>query len=277
MYIKAIILTSNVGISYQKGTVILMIKRLLLGTIMVMAAVVSVGCSVGKGGMLSKVEDAQQSLLKLDSAKLTVSAGITSSGQNGSRRANVTTTELSYLKNSSGVFEYCQSQLDSAKKLIYCEVSDGEKSEQWLLGKGWSVIEPKSYTPDNPHRFITLISNEIDKKSVSNIAKTDTDQGSLYTLTMDSARLNETTYSNTGFEVVDQSVSYLVDPDGLLISYTDIATVVDSDGISSAYTLEVQLSEHNALKEIARPDVMTNTVVDTGAEMSQGEETIETK
>lgn len=225
-----------------------MIKKLLLGTLIVAISMLTVGCN---NKDLDAVKTAQNNLVNLNSGHIIVSAGVKTD-----KKTDATTTDFTYMKNNAGVFEYCQSQQDGNNKLVYCEVSDGEKAEQWLLGKGWSVIEPKAYTAENSHRFIALIANEIDKDCIAKMEKVAEDSNTHYNLELDSKKLNKTVYKDTSIEVISQSISYVIDKDGQLISYTDVATIFDKEANCNAeYTLEAHISEQNTLTEIVKPEV----------------------
>lgn len=244
-----------------------MIKKLLLSSAIIFTAILTVSCSSKKSD-LGEVSVAQTNLSELNSGHIMVSASVKTDD-----KQDKSITDFTYLQNGSGIYEYCQAQQDSNNKLVYCEVSDGQKAEQWLIGKGWSVMEPPAYSQENKHRFIGLITNEIDEKCVKTVTKVQEEENTHYEIEFDAEKLNTTIYKDTSVEIITQNISFVIDKEGQLISYTDIADILNKDiNSSSLYSLEAQISEHNAINEVTKPEIRANA--DVEQEIENPEEVI---
>jgi len=233
-----------------------MIKKLAIACLLACLCISTVGCS-GVSKEYDGVKKAQAEVIKQNSCHMVISSKV-----NAKEKTDAIVTDFTYKVNDKGVMEYCHSQQDSANKLVYCEYSDGVKAEQWLLGNGWSVIEPVAYTKENPHRYIELLTSAIDKKAISKLTKDKVETNTQYNISLNASKLNKTTYKDAPIEVISQNISFLVNAKGELICYNDKAVIFDKETKSEAeYLLEVQLSEHNAIAEVKKPEVRANALV----------------
>lgn len=226
-----------------------MFKKIITAALAVSLCLGISGCSGSKG--YTTVKKAQEELLNLQSGRMIVSTQAVRAD-----KSDASQTEFSFRLTASGVYEYCQMQFDRNNKAIYCEYSDGEKSEQWLVGSGWSVSEATAYTKDNPHRYLKLLSTPIDQKSIAEITEEKEGEKTRYQITLDPKHLNETAYREADLTVKEELISILISETGELLSYTDHAVMADkSTGQESEYTLDMQISDQNSVMEIKRPDL----------------------
>lgn len=179
-----------------------------------------------------------------------------------SGKADNVTNEFTFKLNASGAVEYCQTQMDSSNKMIFCEISDGEKSEQWLLGKGWSSIDTTTYSKENPHQYIGIIINDIDKGAIGSIDKEIDGDNTVYRITMDVKKLNENHYKDANAELISHDISFTENKDGQLLRYTDDAVIAEGDTkLKNEYSLDIQMNEHNMIGEIKKPELRANAAV----------------
>lgn len=220
-----------------------------------LAAALCVGLTAcgafGGGKNYDAVKKAQEGVGELESGRIIV----TSKHAKDAKSESVV-TEFVFRTTAGGTSEYCQTQFDQNNKAVYCEYSDGEKSEQWLIGNGWSVIDPTVYTKENPHRYLRLLASPFDKKLVSKIETEQEGENMLYTLTLKPDRVNENLYPEANVEIKEERVSILVNAEGKLIAYGDVSQVYDKEaGEDCEYTLDMQLSDLNAVTEIKKPEL----------------------
>lgn len=230
-----------------------MLKKIL--SVLLAAAVCAgfAGCS-SKTGTYGEVRKAQEAVASLESGKILVTAGYEKGGQ-----ADRTVTEFSFKLTESGNYEYCQTQFDQSNKAVYCEYSDGEKSEQWLVGSGWNSVGTTVYNKENPHRYLKLLSTPFEKKAVESCKQTEEGNSRCYTIVLKPKKLNETVYENTDVTVKSETVRVLVDSAGIIAGYSDEAELFDQqENADCFYTLDMQLSEINAVAEITKPDLRDN-------------------
>ncbi len=231
-------------------------KKLTVAAILVGLCISLVGCG-GVSKDCNEINKIQKSLANLDSGHMTILSKVESANRNENM-----STDFTYRVNDNGVMEYCQTQMDKTNKLIFCEMSDGEKAEQWLLGKGWGAIDATTYTKENPHQYLGLLTNKLDKKIIKDIKKEEQDSNTVYNVELDENKLNQTSYKDADMEIVSQNISFSINEKGELICYNDNAVIMDKATQSeSNYNLEVQLSEHNAVTEIQKPDLKVSAAV----------------
>ncbi|MEG0693058.1 MAG: hypothetical protein RR444_08250 [Oscillospiraceae bacterium] len=227
-----------------------MLKKIAI-VAMTLALCISMTACSSDGKKHMELKNAQDTVLNLESGKITVISQI-----EDDNKSDTIKSELVFKTNPDGVISYCQMQYDLNNKPVYCEFSDGEKSEQWLVGRGWSVLDTMQYTKDNPHRYTKLLSTSFDKKSIDNIICDETETAKTYTMELDPKVLNKTTYKDSGIEIISQSVTMLVNANNELVRYNDTSKVLDkSTDTQSLYMLEMALSEQNAIKEVIRPEL----------------------
>ncbi|MEG0894813.1 MAG: hypothetical protein RSE93_03795 [Oscillospiraceae bacterium] len=230
-------------------------KKVISKILVVCMAICLVGCS-SKDTEMSKIEDAQNNISSMTSGKFEISTMVKTN-----TRTDATKTEFTFQQMQNGIIEYCQSQQDSRNKLVFCEYSDGESAEQWLLGKGWSVIEPTKYTLENPHRFISLITSKIDKGSVKSVTKSEDTSYQVYEVEMDCQKVPVSTEGNE--KLTSQKICFYVNSDGLISKYTDETIFVNTQTEQECqYSLEISLSEHNTLASVKKPDLKVDEKVD---------------
>ena len=69
--------------------------------------------------------------------------------------------------------------------------------------------------------------------------------------------------SNVDVEIISQNISFIIDKEGQLISYTDVADILNKEiNSSSLYSLEAQISEHNSITEVIKPEIRANANVE---------------
>lgn len=227
-----------------------MLKKMLLSVLIISLGIFAVGCN-GESKELDTIKTAQKKLMSATSGHIIAETALKTD-----KKSDVTTTDFSYKANENGIFTYCQEAKDSNGKVIFCEVGDGEKAEQWLIGKGWAVIEPVAYTTDNHHKFVSLISTPLDKKTVASVTKTVQDNGTVYTLKLNADVLNKTTYKDTSISLESQVVTFLIDKNGEITEYTDVAIIEDTElGEKNEYSVSVTLDQLNAVAEVKTPEV----------------------
>ena len=231
-----------------------MLKKIaMFGTALALCISMTACSSDGKRHM--ELKNAQDTILNLESGKITVVSQIEENNSSDTIKS-----ELVFKTNPDGVISYCQMQYDLNNTPVYCEFSDGEKSEQWLIGVGWNVIDTTQYTKDNPHRYTQLLSTEIDEKSINTINLEETENSKAYTMELNPKALNDTIYKDSGIEIVSESVTMLVNSSNELIRYNDTTTTLDkTTDTTSLYMLEMTLSEQNTINEVTRPDLRDYT------------------
>lgn len=233
-----------------------MFKKMLLSVMIISVGLLAVGCNKSSKE-LDTIKGAQTKLSSAQSGHIVVQTALKTA-----RKTDATITDFSYKANASGIFTYCQEAKDSGGKVIFCEVGDGEKAEQWLIGKGWEVVEPISYTTENQHRFVSLITSPLDGKTVASTSTTVQDNGTIYTLTMNADALNNTIYKDTAIKLTSQIITYLVDAKGDIIEYTDTAIIEDTElGETNEYSVSVSLDQIGTVVEVKTPEVK-QTVAD---------------
>lgn len=232
-----------------------MLKKITLALMALVVCISMAACS-SDGKKHMELKNAQDTVLDLQSGKITVISQF-----EGENKSDTIKSELVFKTNAEGVLSYCQLQYDLSNKPVYCEYSDGKKSEQWLVGRGWSVLETAQYSKDNPHRYTKLLSTGFDKKSINSILCDEIETEKTYTMELDPKVLNQTTYKDTEIEIVSQSVTMLVNAKNELVRYNDTSKVIDkTTDTQSLYMLEMALSEQNAVKEVLRPELRDYTI-----------------
>lgn len=227
-----------------------MLKKIIAASLTLVLCFSLTACgSDGKKHM--ELKNAQDAILDLQGGKITVTSQF-----EGENKSDTIKTELVFKSNDSGIMTYCQTQYDQNNKPVYCEYSDGEKSEQWLVGRGWSVLDTVQYTKESPHRYNKLLATSFDKKAIDTIICDEAEAVKTYTLELDPKVLNKTTYKDADIEIVSQSVSVLVNEKNELVRYNDTSKVIDREtNNENLYILEMVLSDQNAVKEVLRPEL----------------------
>lgn len=237
----------------------------------ILKKLVAGGCALAMCLCLSSCGQSNQALKELKAAQATLQnmqSGhlIVTSSIKSDQRESLNTTDFTYKQNDGGVFSYCQAQQDSNNKLIFCEQGDGVKSEQWLIGKGWTSVDPAAYTPKNNHQYIKLITNELDSKDIQEVISVPELENTRYTVEFDAQKLNNSIYKDTDIEVVSQTVSFLVGKDSMLLEYTDESVVLDkTSGKNSEYSFVANITEHNTLVELTKPEIRVNAAMESQA------------
>lgn len=208
------------------------------------------GC-IATGKEYGTVKKAQEAVGQLDSGRITVTTAWEKSGF-----GEHTVTEFVFRRLDSENFAYCCTQYDRNQKPILCDYSDGVKTEQWLIGKGWSDKTGALFTADQPHRYITFLSTPHERKTVRSIQTTQEDTNCRYDITLDPDRLNKTVYRDEGAEAVEEQISLLLNGAGELVCLNDDAILCDIEtGEEIRYQLEMQISDRNSIGEITRPEL----------------------
>lgn len=238
----------GVGI-LTKGSRYVMLKKLFIALLAAAICLSFAGCSAGSKEYAA-VKKCQEAVRELQSGRIIVTSKTTT------KKTDVVVTEFAYKLTPTGTYEYCQTQFDGNNKAIYCEYSDGEKAEQWLIGSGWCVIDPTVYTKNNPHRYIKLISTVFDQKSVSSITLTEENGKKCYTILLKPEVLNETIYKDSDTEVKEETVTINTDGDDQIIYYADSSSMYDkANQVQKEFTLEMEISGQNEINEIIKPEL----------------------
>lgn len=233
-------------------------KKIIATALVICICLSLAGCKSKKTNDYSDVKKAQAQLLKQSSAHMVMTSEV-----NSVTKSDKVVTDFTYKLTPDGVMEYCQSQQDVSNKMVFCEFGDGTTSEQWLIGHGWSVIEPVEYTVENPHKILQLLGNELDKKVIAEVTKNDEQTSIRYDITLNVEELNKTVYKDATIEVLAQDVSYTIDASGNIITYNDNATVLDkATNTNAEYTLEVKVSEQGTVSEVKKPELRVSAAVD---------------
>lgn len=226
-----------------------MLKKLLVTLLTAAVCLGFSGCS-GQSKEYSAIKKCQEAVLALQSGRIIVTSTTVT------KKTEIIVTEFAYKLTPTGTYEYCQTQFDGNNKAVYCEYSDGEKAEQWLIGSGWCVIDPTVYTNNNPHRYIKLLSTVCDRKAVASIEKNEQEGKICYTIILKPEILNDTIYKDTDSQVKEETVTITTDGDDRILYYADAATFIDKASQSEKeFTLEMEITDQNAVSEIAKPEL----------------------
>lgn len=226
-----------------------MLKKIMVAVLTLAVCISMTACS-SDGKKHMEIKNAQDAILTLDSGKISVLSQMESGN-----KSDTIKSELVFKMNASGIMTYCQTQYDLNQKPVYCEYSNGEKTEQWLVGRGWNVLDTVQYTKEKPHRYNMLLATSFDKKAIDSIVCDEKDAAKTYTMELDPKILNTTTYKDAPIEVVSQSVSLLVNEKNELVRYCDNSKIMDKESkLESNYTLEMTLSEQNTILDVPRPE-----------------------
>lgn len=180
---------------------------------------------------------------------------ITSTSQNEINSKGVK-SEFSFLSKENGEFTFCHLQYDNAKKPIYCDYSDEAEALQWFIGKGWSKATKLSYTKENPHRYIKLLSTPPRKEAVSSIEVNALSDKTQYIITLDPQKLNELEYKEGDLAVISQKLTLTADKEGRLCEYKDSCVMLDKKtNEETTYVADAAISQQDALSEITKPEL----------------------
>lgn len=211
------------------------------------------GC--GKSESYNEVSKAISEVSTLKSGRITVLSQVEPSA---SRVGQSVKSDLLF-KEKDGTYQYCHVQYDKNDKPVFCEFSDGDKTQQWLIGKGWGG-SASGFTKESPHRYITLVSTPPNEAAVETIVCEEQPTGKQYTITLNSAQLNKTVYEGKEMAVISEKISLLLDESGMLISYIDTAEIEDTVSKQSRkYRLQITLSDQNSITEVTRPELRDYT------------------
>lgn len=223
------------------------------------------GCGSDKS--YGEVNEALSSVTKLKSGRITVLSQIEPSA---AKVAQSIKSDLLFMEKGEG-YQYCHTQYDKSDKPTFCEYSDGEKTQQWLIGKGWGGSET-AFTKENPHKYIALLSNTPAQAAVETIICEEQPTGKQYTITLKPDVMNDTVYKNSEMTVISEEISLLVDENGMLQSYIDKAEIEDSASKQSRkYKLQITISDSNSITEVPQPQLREYTAAATGAEAEVAE------
>lgn len=225
-----------------------MLKKTLSFLLAGAACLAMAGCSGNKD--LDAVQKARQAVRELDSGRIIVTSTVKS------RKTERIVTEFTFRTTSSGGYEYCQLQYDNSSKPVYCEYSDGEKAEQWLIGSGWHVIDPAPYSREKPHRYVQLLSAPCADEAVESVEVADTPESKCYTLILKPDVLNETLYQDAEEQVQQETLTITTDNSGNMVYYADAALFFNPETQKERdVLLEMELSQANQVEEVARPEL----------------------
>lgn len=231
--------------------------KLSILSLITIVCILITGCS-NSSKECDEINRCQEKMLTQTSAHLKVISTVKSE-----KRNEMLTTDFIYKMNANGIMEYSEAQLDSTNKMIFCEVSDGKKAEQWLLGKGWGMIDATNYTKEKPHRYLSALTTKLDEKTIETASIAEQEANKLYTFCLNADVLNKTIYTNTATEIISQELTFLINAEGNIICYTDNAVILDKEANQEAtYTLEIQVSEQGAITEILKPELRANAAIE---------------
>lgn len=161
-----------------------------------------------------------------------------------------------FLRRESGTLSYCQTQLDQNDQVVFCEFSDGEKAEQWMIGQGWRAVSHEPYTDTMRHPYLQMLSAQYERAEIREIQKQVDASGICYTLYMDAGKVTQKQYANdtAAVSVKEQTIILQVNTDGQLTSYEENTTLTESQ-IDSSYSVHVNLAKHNGVTEVKKPQL----------------------
>ena len=168
------------------------------------------------------------------------------------------TAELTYSKTESG-YTYCQKQFDPNGQVTFCEYSDGNATEQWMIGRGWEEIGESGFTEEKPHRYIVMCTVAPEYRLVQRIEKTEDSAGVCYTASLDPGKAKEAFYKESGCDVVKQEITVSFDPEGKLAGYREETVLHNTEsGCDNVYRAELSFREHNNITKVERPALRTH-------------------
>ena len=226
-----------------------MLKKIVSVLVAGAACLVMAACS-GANKDYAAVKKAQSAVRELESGRIIVTSTVKAA------KTELTVTEFTFRTTSSGGYEYFQLQYDNSSKPVYCEYSDGEKAEQWLIGSGWHVIDPAPYSREKPHRYIQLLSTACASEAVESVEISESAGSKCYTVLLKPEVLNETLYQNGEEQVQQETLTITTDSGDNLVYYADAVSFLNPETQKEREVLlEMELSEANQIGEIPRPEL----------------------
>ncbi|MEG2429147.1 MAG: hypothetical protein RSA99_02065 [Oscillospiraceae bacterium] len=226
-----------------------MIKKIIaMFTLCVTVSFFLVGCKNNSETekCLAQIQKAQSSFNSNESCHILATSTVKTPTK---KDANTIDFIYKFTKSGTASFNLCQ--YDANKKLLSSEYSDGEKAEQWLLGKGLSVLDSSLYSKEKPHSIITLLTNPIQKSTISSIKQTAEKENTKYVLKMDAKKINDSLDKDKSIVVNLQEITFILDAKQNIISYLENITIDDKIAkCKTEYNLTLTLSDHNAIKQI---------------------------
>ena len=226
------------------------IKKFMLLVFCILFSFTLCACSSHKKEYTA-ITKAQENIINLSSGKF-----IITSSYDKPEKANTIKTEFIFNKNSDGTLSYCQTQYDKNDKPVCCKFSDGKTTEQWLIGKGWETVEAPAFTADNPHQYISVLTEIIPNKYISSIAVNNEQENTVYTVDINSKNINKHKYNDSDLSISSETVKFILSSEGELNEYEDVASVKDTKSESDCiYTLNIKLVEKDNNPTITKPDL----------------------
>lgn len=227
-------------------------KRLLWMLCCLMMVCAFSGCGVDRS-LYDEMAAAQRQAGQMQSGIITLTVAFEEEGVSGEYAA-----ELLFCKTENGTYAYCQKQYDPNEQITFCEYSDGTKTEQWMIGRGWEEIGEATFTEENPHRYLTMLSTAHEHGAIQTLEKESDGSGTRYLLTLDPNRAKELYYKESGCSVVSQTVTVSFDAEGHIVGYCE-ETVLHNDesGCDNTYRAELTCRDHDLITEAERPQLRT--------------------
>lgn len=206
------------------------------------------GCGADKT-LYREMETLQKQAAALTSGTVTMTVQFEEDGVPGEYAA-----ALTFCKTADGSFAYCQKQFDLNEQVVFCEYSDGKRTRQWMIGRGWEELGGAQFTEEKPHRYLAMMTTPYARKLIRHIEKETDESGTRYVLSMDAGRVTKAQYADGVFEVSAQTATITFDTEGLLTGYSEDTTLKHREtGVENAYHAELLLKEHDAVKTVEEP------------------------
>lgn len=227
-------------------------KRLLWVWICLAAVCLLSGCGVDRA-LYDEMEAAQRQTVNLQSGMITLTVTFEEEGVSGEYAA-----QLLFCKTENGTYAYCQKQFDQNEQVTFCEYSDGVKTEQWMIGRGWEELGEATFTEENPHRYLTMLSVAHEHSAIRSLEKESDEAGTLYRLALDPNRAKELYYKESEYQVVSQTVTVSFDTEGRIIGYCEETVLHNEEsGCDNTYRAELTCRDHDLITEVERPQLRT--------------------
>ncbi len=227
-------------------------KRIgMLATMVFCSAMLFGGCGGADSALYEEMETVLSGVQSLTGGEMALSVSYEEPNSSGAY-----TGTFVFLRQESGALSYCQTQLDQNDQVVFCEYSDGEKAEQWMIGQGWRSVTHDPYTDAMLHPYLQMLSVQYERGDIRSIQKQVDESGICYTINMDADKVTNKQYKNdtATVSVKEQTIKLQVNTDGQLTSYEEDTTLTESQ-VDSSYSVRVNLSKHNGITEIKRPQL----------------------
>ena len=225
-------------------------KKIVLSALLLAVSCVFSACGADRA-LYEEMAELQKQTAQLESGVLTLTVQFEENGIPGEYAA-----ELIFCKTEGDAYAYCQKQFDQNDQVVFCEYSDGTKTKNWMIGRGWEEIGEAQFTKENPHRYLQMISSPYERKMIREIRKEADEGGTRYILEMNASRVSDACYPDDTFEVLEQVLTLTFDAEGKLVGYSENAILTQGDeGTQNSYRVDMTCKEQNAVTSVEEPDL----------------------